>query len=144
MNSIFVEIQNCMNRIDFNCSAELLKSESKGLWKKKARNPESDHTFFQTVRRTENILSESVEKNRVEAALLLKLQRPRWQYTGSGQISKIPPKIQTFFFVKSTGVILCIACKLNLKFVKLTGVISSGFQRKATKFDLTFFSKPEI
>ena len=97
MNSIFVEIQNCMNRIDFNCSAELLKSERQGPLEKKVGNPESDHTFFQTVRRTENILSESVEKNRVEAALLLKLQRPRWQYTGSGQISKIPPKIQTFF-----------------------------------------------
>ena len=91
---IFVEIQNCMNKIDFNCSAELLKSERQGPLEKKAGNPESDHTFFQTVRRTENILSESVGKNRVEAALLLKVQRPRWQYTGLGQTSKIPPKIK--------------------------------------------------
>ena len=87
-----MQIQNCMNRIDFNCSAELLKSERQGPLEKKAGNPESDHTFFQTVR-TEDILSESVGKNRVEAALLLKLQRPRWQYTRLGQISKIPPKV---------------------------------------------------
>ena len=88
----------------------MLKSESQGPLEKKAGNPESDHTFFQTVRRTENILSESVGKNRVEAALLLKVQRPRWQYTGLGQISKIPPKIKfKIFFVKSTGVILLLA-----------------------------------
>ena len=41
-----MEIQNCMNKIDFNCSAELLKSESQGPLEKKAGNPESDHTFF--------------------------------------------------------------------------------------------------
>ena len=37
---LFVENQNCMNKIDFNCSAELLKSERQGrAFGEKGRKP---------------------------------------------------------------------------------------------------------
>ena len=42
---IFVEIQNCMNKIDFNCSAELLKSERQGPLEKR-QETQSQTTHF--------------------------------------------------------------------------------------------------
>ena len=82
-------------------------------WKplgKKAGNPESDHTFFQTVRRTENILSES-ERTAWRPPCFWRFSVLAGSTLGWAKYKNSHQKLSSnILFVISTGVIQCTYC----------------------------------